>query len=99
MNIKKSIKQLVPGDTVWVVHDDGYCIGSGVSGFMFLSLVCGYVIACPFEEDVDTASGMLQYLSDETNEEGYTEVVIFPKKVCFSTREDAYAVLDLEDDM
>ena len=66
---------------------------------MFLSLVCGYVIACPFEEDVDTASGMLQYLSDETNEEGYTEVVIFPKKVCFSTREDAYAVLDLEDDM
>lgn len=99
MNIKKSIKQLVPGDTIWVVHDDDYCMGSGVSGFMFLSLVCGYVIACPFEEDVDTVSGTLQCLSDETNEEECTDVVIFPREVCFSTREDAITVLDLEDNM
>ena len=94
-----SIKQLVPGDTVWVVHDDDYCIGSGISGFMFLSLVCGHVIACHFNEDVGTAYGALQSLSDETNEEGYADVVIFPEHVCFSAREDALAVLDLEDDM
>lgn len=99
-----SIKKLVPGNAVWVVHDDDYCSGSGISGFMFLSNVNHYVIASSFMDCSQTIfssrpgtlSETLQYNADETQEEGYAELVVFPEKMCYSSRDDALAALELE---
>lgn len=96
MSIKKSIKNLVPGDTVWVVHDDDYCSGSGISGFMFLANVNHYVIASCFVNHLKTLTETLRYYADEVQEEGYTELVVFPEKMCYSSRDDALAALELE---
>ena len=91
-----SIKNLVPGDTVWVVHDDGYCYGSGISGYIFLENVNHYVIASSFVSRVKNLRETLQYNAEETQEEGYTELVVFPEKMCYSSRDDALAALKLE---
>lgn len=101
---KMSIKNLIPGDTVYVVHNDHYCSGSGISGFMFLANVNNYVIASCFANCSEnlfancpgTLSETLQYNADETQEEGYTELVVFPEKSCYFSREDALAALELE---
>lgn len=93
-----SIKNLVPGDTVWVVHDDDYCSGSGISGFMFLANVSHYVIASCFVNCLETLPGTLRYLANEVQEEGYTELVVFPEKSCYSSRDDALAALELEEE-
>ena len=91
-----SIKNLVPGDTVWVVHDDDYCSGSGISGFMFLANVNHYVIASSFVSGLKTAAETLQVYAYEVQEEGYVELVVFPEKMCYSSRDDALAALELE---
>lgn len=91
-----SIKQLVPGDIVWVVHDDDYCSGSGISGFMFFANVNHYVIASSFVNHLKTLPETLRYYADEVQEEGYTELVVFPEKSCYSNRDDALAALELE---
>lgn len=93
-----SIKQLVPGDTVYVVHDDNYCSGSGISGFMFLANVSHYVIASCFVNHLKTLPETLRYYADEVQEEGYTELVVFPEKMCYSSRDDALAALELEEE-
>ena len=91
-----SIKKLVPGNTVWVVHDDDYCSGSCISGFMFLANVNHYVIASSFVSYAKNLRETLQYIAEETQEEGYTELVVFPEKSCYSGRDDALAALELE---
>lgn len=99
-----AIQNLVPGNTVWVVHDDDYCSGSGISGFMFLANVNHYVIACCFMDSSEnifvsrpeTLSETLQCYASETREDGYTELVVFPEKSCYSSRNDALAELELE---
>lgn len=91
-----SIKNLVPGNTVYVVHDDNYCSGSGISGFMFLANVNHYVIASCFVSGLKTATETLQDYADEVQEEGYAELVVFPEKSCYSSRDDALAALELE---
>ena len=93
-----SIKNLVPGNTVWVVHDDNYCSGSGISGFMFLANVSHYVIASCFVNHLKTLPETLRYYADEVQEEGYTELVVFPEKMCYSSRDDALAALELEEE-
>lgn len=91
-----SIKNLVPGNTVYVVHDDNYCSGSGISGFMFLANVSHYVIASCFANHLKTLPETLRYYADEVQEEGYTELVVFPEKSCYSSRDDALAALEIE---
>ena len=90
------IQNLVPGNTVWVVHDDGYCSGSGISGFMFLANVSHYVIASCFVNHLKTLTETLRDYADEVQEEGYTELVVFPEKSCYSSRDDALAALEIE---
>ena len=91
-----SIKNLVPGNTVYVVHDDDYCSGSDVSGFMFLANVNHYVIASCFVNHLKTLPETLRHYADEVQEEGYTEFVVFPEESCYSSRDDALAALELE---
>lgn len=91
-----SIKNLVPGNTVYVVHNDNYCSGSGISGFMFLANVSHYVIASCFANHLKTLPETLRYYADEVQEEGYTELVVFPEKSCYSSRDDALAALEIE---
>lgn len=91
-----SIKNLVPGNTVYVVHDNNYCSGSGISGFMFLANVSHYVIASCFVSSLKTLPETLRYYANEVQVEGYTELVVFPEKSCYSSRDDALAALELK---
>lgn len=89
----KMEEKLNAGAEVWVVTRDEDGIACGVSGYMFLAEVAGYVIATSYINDLTCLDSTLAYHAQETVENYDTDLAVFPAEDCWPTREAAHAAL------
>ncbi len=83
-----------PGTEVWVVERDEDGCAADVSGFMFLAKAGDAVILTPYINDLDNAQDTLAYHMQETAENYYTNLAVFPADDCYTTREEAEKALE-----
>lgn len=82
-----------PGTEVWVVERDEDGCAADVSGFMLLAKAGDAVILTAYINDLENVQDTLAYHMNETAENYYTNLAVFPTDDCYTTREEAEEAL------
>lgn len=87
-------KELTPGTTVWVVERNEEGCACDVSGYVFLAVVLGWVIASPSINGSNSPVTILWDKAIETAERGNTDLCVFSSANCFEKKDDAQKILE-----
>ncbi len=81
------------GDTVYLIERDEGGEPVDFSGYMFLSAVGNAVIVSSFIDDIKTLEDTLNVHINDTANEEYVNLHVFPKDDCYSTMAEAEAII------
>ena len=86
------------GDRIWVLERDlnEKPYGVAVTGYIFLAQVGSYVLATEMPDDFIALREVLDVHTTATKTNGCAELLVFPAKDCFTSQEDACAMLPQE---
>ena len=87
---------LAAGETVWVVERDEDLTPTGVTGFLFLAEVKGYVLAASFPYGYELVEDQLEYFAERTREQFEEELKVYPAADCFTSHDTAEAAREAQ---
>lgn len=81
------------GDKVWIMERDACGDPYDVSGYIFLTECLDYVIVSPSINGSDDIRDIVECHAEETTENYYSELPVFPAVDCYASREEAEKAL------
>lgn len=92
----ENVKNLTPGECVWVIIRDEIGEPAEINGYMYLAHVEDAVILTPYINSLTKVEDVIEHLIKETAEDDWLPLVVFPDKDCYLSYEEAQAALEQE---
>lgn len=92
----ENIKNIPPGECVWVITRDEIGEPVEINGYMHLAHTVGAVILTPYINSLTQVEEVIDHLIEETAEENNISLVVFPDRDCYLSYEEAQAAMEQE---
>lgn len=89
-------KNITPGECVWVIARNSIGEPEEINGYVYLARVEDAVILTPYINSLTRVEDVIEHLIEETAEENWLLLAVFPDKDCYPSYEEAQAAMEQE---